>query len=257
MKPSDSIPVQRLEPSEPEPYGTRVAQTYAGDPQEWRKALGERLLFQWGICEHPQSPRPVSLDEAGERYFERQLELAGLSTGRRTVNRILDLGCGWGYLLGLMADRFPEARVDGVNMSGQSSVDMGIAALNSGHSIATAVTTYGKAGTVAVKGSSRAASGADLCKSGRTTGWTCGKVKSYNATVNYGNTTVSGLASSTVCSEGGDSGGAYISGHQAQGMTSGGPSGQKCTGGVYSQGTSYFQPLDDALRRYSLTLNTN
>nr|WP_181160352.1 S1 family peptidase [Streptomyces solincola] len=146
---------------------------------------------------------------------------------------------------------------------GTRSVDMGIAALDSGNSIATAVGTWGNGGSVAVRGSSRAASGAALCKSGQTTKWTCGTVGSYNISVTYKDqnggpdTVVSGLASSSVCTEGGDSGGAYISGNQAQGMTSGGPIGQKCTGGVNSRGSSYFQPLDDTLRYYGLTLNTN
>ncbi|MFD5751369.1 S1 family peptidase [Streptomyces sp. NPDC127033] len=146
---------------------------------------------------------------------------------------------------------------------GSRSVDMGIAAVDSGNSIATQVGTYGSAGTVAVQGSKRASSGAALCKSGRTTFWTCGKVNSYNVTVTYSDanggpdTVVTGLGSSSVCTQGGDSGGAYISGNQAQGMTSGGPSAQRCTGSVNSPGSSYFQPLDDALSYYGLTLNTN
>ncbi|MBH5333377.1 S1 family peptidase [Streptomyces pactum] len=145
---------------------------------------------------------------------------------------------------------------------GTRSVDMGIASVYSGHSITTSVGTWGQSSPIAVKGSSRAASGAALCKSGATTGWTCGTVGSYNVTVTYKDqnggpdTVVSGLATSSVCTEGGDSGGAYISGNQAQGMTSGGPIGQQCSG-VNSRGSSYFQPLDDTLRYYGLTLNTN
>ncbi|MFI1677837.1 S1 family peptidase [Streptomyces sp. NPDC020607] len=146
---------------------------------------------------------------------------------------------------------------------GTNSVDMGVAAIGSGHSITTKVGTWGQAGDVAVNGSRRASSGAALCKSGATTGWTCGKVGSYNVSVTYidqnggPDTVVTGLATSSVCTEGGDSGGAYISGNQAQGMTSGGPVNQQCTGGVNSRGSSYFQPLDDALSYYGLTLNTN
>ncbi|UQA91927.1 S1 family peptidase [Streptomyces halobius] len=145
---------------------------------------------------------------------------------------------------------------------GNDSVDMGIAKLDSDDSITTKVSTWGSAGEISVNGSERAAPGADLCKSGRTTQWTCGKVESYNVSVTYGDkngpdTVVTGLGSSSVCTEGGDSGGAYISGNQAQGMTSGGPEKQQCTGGVNSSGSSYFQPLDDALSHYGLTLNTN
>ncbi|MEU5283976.1 S1 family peptidase [Streptomyces sp. NPDC020755] len=145
---------------------------------------------------------------------------------------------------------------------GTRSVDMGIAAVDAGHSIGLDVTTYGRAGTVPVKGSKRAPSGAALCKSGQTTQWTCGRVGSYNVSVTYTDqnggpdTVVTGLASSSVCTQGGDSGGAYISGDQAQGMTSGGPSNQRCNGQVNSPGSSYFQPLDDALAYYGLTLNT-
>jgi len=145
---------------------------------------------------------------------------------------------------------------------GRRSVDMGIARLDSGNSISTVVNTYGQATEPRVTGSRRAASGATLCKSGRTTGWTCGRVNSYNVSVTYSDpdggadTVVTGLGSSSVCTQGGDSGGAYISGNQAQGMTSGGPSSQRCDGSVNSPGSSYFQPLDDALSFYGLTLNT-
>ncbi|WP_411080769.1 S1 family peptidase [Streptomyces sp. cmx-18-6] len=146
---------------------------------------------------------------------------------------------------------------------GTRSVDMGILTINSGHSITTSVGTWGNSNPVAVRGGSRASSGAAVCKSGATTGWTCGAIGSYNNSVTYvdqnggPDTVVSGLATSSVCVEGGDSGGAYISGNQAQGMTSGGPLNQRCSGGVNSRGSSYFQPLDDALNHYGLTLNTN
>ncbi|MFI2641890.1 S1 family peptidase [Streptomyces sp. NPDC018610] len=143
---------------------------------------------------------------------------------------------------------------------GRRSVDMGIAQVDTDDSVAPQVGTWGQGPNVAVKGSRRAASGASLCKSGQTTGWTCGAVKSYNVSVTYTDehggpdTVVTGLASSSVCTQGGDSGGAYISGNQAQGMTSGGPTGQQCSG-TGSGGSSYFQPLDDALSYYGLTLD--
>ncbi|MFF8382530.1 S1 family peptidase [Streptomyces kanasensis] len=144
---------------------------------------------------------------------------------------------------------------------GYDSVDMGTARVDSGDAIATSVGTWGNGGPVAVKGSQRAPRGATVCKSGATTGWTCGEVSSYNVSVTYTNrrtgvrTLVTGLGSSSVCTEGGDSGGAYIAGNQGQGMTSGGPTDQQCNG-VYGSGSSYFQPLDDTLRYYGLTLNT-
>ncbi|WP_030558642.1 S1 family peptidase, partial [Streptomyces exfoliatus] len=68
---------------------------------------------------------------------------------------------------------------------GTRSVDMGIAIVNSGHSITTSVGTWGNTNPIAVQGSSRASSGAAICKSGATTGWTCGAIGSYNNTVTY------------------------------------------------------------------------
>ncbi|GLW90533.1 S1 family peptidase [Actinokineospora globicatena] len=146
---------------------------------------------------------------------------------------------------------------------GSSSVDMGVAKINSGNSIATTVGTWGATTNPAVRGGTKASVGSSICKSGATTGWTCGTIKAYNVTVTYTDqnggpdTVVRGLASSSVCTMGGDSGGAYISGNQAQGMTSGGPTGQQCTfnGGNQSGKSSYFQPLSDALSYYGLTLN--
>lgn len=101
-------------------YQPKVETTYNRDtPEAWRKAIGEYLLFQFGVYDDPASPQPISLDESGIRYFERQLRLAGLEgPDRPLIGRILDVGCGWGYILKYLASRFPEcARLDGVNVS--------------------------------------------------------------------------------------------------------------------------------------------
>nr|WP_244162274.1 S1 family peptidase [Amycolatopsis regifaucium] len=117
-----------------------------------------------------------------------------------------------------------------------------------------------KGTTVRITGSSKAPVGTTLCKAGNTTGWTCGKITAYNQTVRYSGESVAtkGLAKSTVCTEGGDSGGAYIAGNTAQGMTSGGPDdGHDCG---YNQGSnatgsySYYQPVVDAAYNYGVTL---
>jgi cyclopropane fatty-acyl-phospholipid synthase-like methyltransferase len=102
-----------------DPYEEKVVYTYHDDPHAWQQVLGEYALFQWGVYDHPASPRPVSLDEAGIRFFERQLELAGLvGPERPQMARILDLGCGWGYLLYYLAETFQEcSRIDGINVS--------------------------------------------------------------------------------------------------------------------------------------------
>lgn len=116
---STALPIHILCGPTVNPYEEKVVYTYADDPGAWRKALGDHLLFEWGIYNHPDSPRPVSLDESGVRFFDRQLELAGLTgPGGPPLQRILDLGCGWGFLLGHLARHFPECRrLDGLNIS--------------------------------------------------------------------------------------------------------------------------------------------
>jgi streptogrisin C len=106
-------------------------------------------------------------------------------------------------------------------------------------------------GNVTVTGSTEAAVGASICRSGSTTGWHCGTVGAKNSTVNYPQGTVRGLTRTNVCAEPGDSGGSWLSGSQAQGVTSGGSG--NCTTG----GTTYFQPVNEILAAYGLTLTTS
>ncbi len=105
-------------------------------------------------------------------------------------------------------------------------------------------------GTVTVNGSTEAAVGASVCRSGSTTGWRCGTIQAKNSTVNYPQGTVTGLTRTNACAEPGDSGGSWLSGNQAQGVTSGGSG--NCTTG----GTTYFQPVNEILSVYGLTLVT-
>ncbi len=106
-------------------------------------------------------------------------------------------------------------------------------------------------GNITVAGSTEAAVGASICRSGATTGWHCGTVRAKNATVNYGaGFVVDGLTRTDACAESGDSGGAWLAGQQAQGVTSGG------SGNCRSGGTTYFQPVNEILSAYGLTLLT-
>jgi streptogrisin C len=110
--------------------------------------------------------------------------------------------------------------------------------------------------TQAVLGSTVAAVGAAVCRSGSTTGWRCGTIVSYNNTVNYGQGNVTGLTRSTACAGRGDSGGSWITGSgQAQGVTSGGqlPAGQNTNCSVATPVT-WFQPINPILSRFGLTL---
>ncbi|WP_275001958.1 S1 family peptidase [Promicromonospora iranensis] len=112
-----------------------------------------------------------------------------------------------------------------------------------------AVNNY-NGGTVNVAGSSAAAVGATVCRSGSTTGWHCGTIQALNSSVTYPQGTVSGLIRTNVCAEPGDSGGSLLAGTQAQGMTSGG------SGNCSSGGTTYFQPVGEALSAAGVSLIT-
>ncbi|MEV6301841.1 ricin-type beta-trefoil lectin domain protein [Actinoplanes sp. NPDC051861] len=105
-------------------------------------------------------------------------------------------------------------------------------------------------GNVLVSGSQEAAIGSSICRSGRTTGWRCGTLLGKNETINYAQGSVSGLSRSNACAQPGDSGGSWISGNQAQGVTSGGSG--NCTTG----GTMWFQPVNEILQVYGLSLTT-
>ncbi|MCG5212059.1 S1 family peptidase [Streptosporangium sp. KLBMP 9127] len=115
---------------------------------------------------------------------------------------------------------------------------------------ATGVVNGYTAGIIAVAGSTDSPVGSSVCRSGSTTQWHCGTIQQRNTSVTYPQGTVNQVVRTSVCAEPGDSGGSYISGSQAQGMTSGGSG--NCTSG----GTTYFQPVNEALTAYGLTLAT-
>jgi hypothetical protein len=73
-------------------------------------------------------------------------------------------------------------------------------------------------------------------------------VTALNATVNYAEGSVYGMIKTTVCAEGGDSGGALFAGSVALGLTSGG------SGNCSSGGTTYFQPVTEALSVYGVSV---
>ncbi|MEV8374132.1 S1 family peptidase [Kribbella sp. NPDC056861] len=102
---------------------------------------------------------------------------------------------------------------------------------------------------VQIRGEADAMVGAELCKSGKSTGWSCGRIVARNVTVNYGNNkVVRGLFQHTACVEAGDSGGANMTGDYAQGITSGAAliSGQ-CLDKHGQTNESYSQPIGEAL----------
>ena len=82
----------------------------------------------------------------------------------------------------------------------------------------------------------------------RSTGTHSGVVTQLNGTVRYAEGTVTGLIRTTVCAEGGDSGGSLYAGTVAYGLTSGG------SGNCSSGGVTYFQPVTEPLGVYGVSV---
>ncbi|MFF0752096.1 S1 family peptidase [Streptomyces sp. NPDC004267] len=91
--------------------------------------------------------------------------------------------------------------------------------------------------------------GESVSRRGSTTGVHNGTVTGLNATVHYSSGgTVKGLIQTNVCAEPGDSGGALYDGTKALGLTSGG------SGNCSSGGTTFFQPVPEALAKYNVSV---
>ncbi|WP_137991737.1 S1 family peptidase [Streptomyces vilmorinianum] len=100
-----------------------------------------------------------------------------------------------------------------------------------------------------ITGAGNAYVGQSVQRSGSTTGLRGGTVTGLNATVNYGGgDIVYGLIQTNVCAEPGDSGGAMFAGSTALGLTSGG------SGNCSSGGTTFFQPVTEALSAYGVSV---
>ncbi|MFG2107991.1 S1 family peptidase [Micromonospora chersina] len=192
-----------------------------------------------------EAPRPLFDVRGGDAYF---INNAGrCSVGFSVVGGFVTAGhCGR-----------PGDRTTGANRVAQGTFaassfpgdDWAVVEVN-GQWTPQGVVNDFNGGTVPVNGSTEAPVGASVCRSGSTTGTRCGVIQAKNATVNYPEGTVTGLTRTNVCAEPGDSGGAWLSGDQAQGVTSGGSG--DCTSG----GVTFFQPVNEILQRNNLTLVT-
>ncbi len=106
----------------------------------------------------------------------------------------------------------------------------------------------GTIGSIDVTGTATAYVGQSVCRRGATTGVRCGVVTALNATVNYPDGTVSGLIRTNICAEPGDSGGPLYAGDKVVGILSGG------SGNCASGGTTYYQPIQEVLSAYGLSV---
>ncbi|MDK9500466.1 S1 family peptidase [Streptomyces katrae] len=107
----------------------------------------------------------------------------------------------------------------------------------------------GTVGSQDITSAVNATTGMSVTRRGSTTGIHSGSVTGLNATVNYGGgDIVYGMIRTNVCAEPGDSGGPLYSGSRAVGLTSGG------SGNCSSGGTTFFQPVVEALNAYGVSV---
>ncbi|GAA2640211.1 MULTISPECIES: S1 family peptidase [Streptomyces] len=107
----------------------------------------------------------------------------------------------------------------------------------------------GTVGSQDITSAVNATTNMSVTRRGSTTGIHSGRVTGLNATVNYGGgDIVYGMIRTNVCAEPGDSGGPLYSGTRAVGLTSGGSG--NCTSG----GTTFFQPVVEALNAYGVSV---
>ncbi|MFI8105715.1 S1 family peptidase [Streptomyces sp. NPDC101118] len=107
----------------------------------------------------------------------------------------------------------------------------------------------GTVGSQDITSAVNATVGMSVTRRGSTTGTHSGSVTGLNATVNYGGgDVVYGMIRTNVCAEPGDSGGPLYSGTRAVGLTSGG------SGNCSSGGTTFFQPVTEALSAYGVSV---
>lgn len=194
-------------------------------------------------------PRPLYDIRGGDAYYMN-------GSGRCSVGFAVTKGTQQGFATAGHCGR-PGTTTTGYNQVAQGSFqastfpgrDTAWVAANSNWTSTPYVKGQG-GGNVQVTGSTQAPVGASVCRSGSTTGWHCGVIQQHNTSVTYPEGTISGVTRTSVCAEPGDSGGSYISGSQAQGVTSGG------SGNCSSGGTTFYQPINPLLQAYALTLKT-
>ncbi|NGO70736.1 carbohydrate-binding protein [Streptomyces boncukensis] len=195
-------------------------------------------------------PRPLYDVRGGDAYYMG-------SGGRCSVGFSVTRGQGTGGFVTAGHCGRPGTSTSGFNRQAQGSFqgstfpgrDYAWVSVNSNWTTTPMVNGYGR-GDVRVTGSTESVEGTSICRSGSTTGWHCGTVQQRNTSVSYPQGTVNGVTRTSVCAEPGDSGGAYVTGTEAQGMTSGG------SGDCSRGGTTFFQPVNPALQVYGLALVT-
>ncbi|GHJ46855.1 hypothetical protein Cs7R123_41970 [Catellatospora sp. TT07R-123] len=153
-----------------------------------------------------------------------------------------------------------QNRLGTSNVGGSRSVngregDMGVVAVTeTGWNLSASVNTWDQP-AITLTGSAEAMVGDRVCHSGNTSKWQCGVVKYTHKAVDYGGgLVIEDLTWTTACSLGGDSGGGWLLGDKAVGLHDGGPS--QCVSNPSDGELSMFQPVNEALAKWNLTLVT-
>ncbi|MFB8025210.1 carbohydrate-binding protein [Streptomyces sp. NPDC056465] len=197
-----------------------------------------------------EQPRAYADLRGGDAYYMNGSGRCsiGFPVRRGTQNGFVTAGhCGTPGVTTSGFDQRAQGSFQGSTFPGR---DYAWVATNTNWTPRALVNGYGN-GDVTVTGSTQAVVGSSVCRSGSTTGWHCGTIQQHGSSVTYPEGTITGVTRTSVCAEPGDSGGSFISGSQAQGVTSGG------SGNCSQGGTTYYQPVNPALAAYGLTLVTS
>ncbi|HVQ93607.1 MAG TPA: S1 family peptidase [Mycobacteriales bacterium] len=167
---------------------------------------------------------------------------AGFTVRAGSVFHVLDAGhC---TILGGLWLNFDGTPIGNSTAAAFPGVDTGLIGIQSGQiSLTRGVYLYNTGGVQPITSAGAAFPGLPACKSGSTTGVTCGTVLAVNACVVYVEGPVCGLDQTNIAAGPGDSGGSYFTGTVGLGTVSGG-------GG----GITFFQPLIPALARWGVAL---
>lgn len=218
----------------------------------WAKSLGAAVRFEH-VAEQPRTFWSVIGGQAITTTAGARCSAGFNARSSSGARYIIDAGhCGnlggtWsgpgGTLGTVAASSFPTNDYSAIRVSSSSATSTPL------------VDRYSSGSDVTVSGSSGGSNGQAVCRSGSTTGWHCGSITGLNQTVCYSQGCVYQMIRTTVCAEPGDSGGSLMSSLSgsrvtAIGLTSGG------SGNCRSGGTTYFQPVNEALSVYGLTLYT-
>ncbi|GIJ77102.1 streptogrisin C [Micromonospora phaseoli] len=214
------------------------------------EAAGWRFVDRVGVSRQTvrmateEQPRLFADVRGGEAFF--------VGNGRCSVGFAVAGGFVTAGHCGRVGDRTtgPDGAAQGVfRASSFPGDDWAFVQVNNNTTVLPEVTDF-RGGIARVAGSQEVPVGSSICRSGSTTGVRCGVVQARNATVRYPEGLVGGLVRTNVCAEPGDSGGSWISGNQAQGVTSGG------SGDCVRGGSTFYQPVNEILQRNNLTLIT-